>query len=132
MTKLATAETYDDSGHPTRSRVIEFVGMLAVVGFFIGIYFAWRTQVNGLITQEQFDHIRGGQTLAQVEDILGTPGRPVETHIAGDTKNPALRMDSETKSFVWENRAIRESSVRLRTENWSPAKHSICLRDKTT
>src|SRR6516162_1977409 len=56
---------------PTRRRLL--VAFVACVAFgFVGVYMVWRPTA---ITWENFDRIRVGMTLEQVEAILGGPER---------------------------------------------------------
>jgi hypothetical protein len=91
------SQNIDQQPGPQRSRVLEVMGILAAVGFFIGIFFAWRTQVGSLVTQRQFDQIAVGQTLAEVEASLGKPGT-VETAEPTDGSE-----SSDAVTYVWEN-----------------------------
>ena len=92
------------STNTDRSRVLEIIGLLSAIGFFIGIYFAWRTQVNGLITQEQFDHIRPGQTLAQVESILGATGQKESADLVSEGDETSASNEIAAREvYVWKN-----------------------------
>lgn len=77
----------------TRSRLLEFIGVFSAVAFFVGIFFAFRTNAGGMITQYEFDQLKTGQTLEEVEDVLGMKG----------TAEPNSIAVAQEETYVWEN-----------------------------
>ena len=93
MSDAATQDQSVTQPQNMRSWPLEILGLVAIVGFFVGIAWAWHTQVGALITAEQFDRIHPGQTLDEVEQIFGRLGVPVP-----DTAAP-----SSGTQYTWDN-----------------------------
>ena len=77
----------------SRSWWLEILGLISILGFFIGIGWAMYTQFNGTVSKSKFEAVQIGQTLAQVEDIMGNPG------IKAD--QPNAKVDGDL--YTWEN-----------------------------
>jgi len=112
-------ETHTDSPHSNntrgeRSYVLEFVGAVAVIGFFVGIFLAYRTQASGVVTQSEFDQLQTGQSVAVVNELLGFEGAlvPAVPSDGGQIHSPdkVSSVDSSSTSsavtYVWENSTI--------------------------
>ncbi|MEQ9407154.1 MAG: outer membrane protein assembly factor BamE [Fuerstiella sp.] len=91
-----------ENSTPTRSRLLEIIGLLAAVGFFVGIFFAWRTQMDSLVTQTQFDQLQQGQSRQDVERILGGPGtqQPPDADNSSAAHNTTLAWQNSSDSQI--------------------------------
>lgn len=104
--------TSDASNSPRRSYVLEVFGVLAGIGFFIGVFFAFRTQMSGLVTQREFDRLKPGQTLAEVNDVLGfggtlcAPATPDANASETRDQSEAAGRRGAVSTYVWENSSI--------------------------
>jgi len=103
------AETTADSSPPTslqerRSYILELIGAVSVIGFFVGIYFAYQTQIAGVVTQREFDQLQPGQSLAEVNRLLGFEGTLVSSGSVGESEVQPTAPANE--DYVWENSTI--------------------------
>lgn len=100
----------------SRSRGLELIGLVTILGFFIGIFLAWRTQVSGLVTDHEFSQLKTGQTVSEVNQILGQSGELL--HDTSPTKNEVTYVwrnstDSTVTCIFEDNRLIRREAVNL-------------------
>ncbi|MCA9050883.1 MAG: hypothetical protein KDA89_19230 [Planctomycetaceae bacterium] len=92
-----------------RSYVLEAVGLLSAVGFFIGVVFAFQTNAAGLISQREFDRIEVGQTVADVNALLGISGTAMAENAAGATASPkeanaeSAIPGNPRETYTWQN-----------------------------
>ena len=82
-----------------RSWVIEAIGLFSAVAFFFGVYFAYRTFAAGVVTQEEFESLQSGLSLADANSRLGMEGRPVEPR-GTDAAAKVYRWENSTLSYV--------------------------------
>lgn len=54
--------------------MVEIIGLISIIGFFVGIGWAMYTQMSGTVTTSEFERLQVGQTLAEAEDVLGCRG----------------------------------------------------------
>jgi hypothetical protein len=73
--------------------LVAVVGVVGIAAFLLGP----RSPVN----PDNFEKIQVGMTLAEVEDILGGPGRPVSVWNRSGRRNAAGELAQET-CRVWE------------------------------
>ena len=93
-----------DDDQRGRSYVLEVVGVIAGIAFFVGVFFAFRTQTAGVVSQREFDLLKHGQTLAEVNDTLGFDGvkQTVDT-APGDS---AVEGKEDATTYVWQNSTV--------------------------
>ena len=96
-----------------RSRLLEIIGVLSAVGFFLGVFLAWRTQMGGLVTQRQFDQLAEGQTLEDVEKILGKADRAEPEKLEFGVRSQVLIWENSSDSRI----ACTFEENRLRSRN---------------
>ncbi len=87
-----------------RSYILELIGTVSVIGFFVGIYFAYQTQISGVVTQREFDQLQPGQSLAEVNELLGFEGTLVNPSAGGASEVQPTA--SAEVAYVWENSTI--------------------------
>lgn len=85
-----------------RSLLIEIVGVVSAVCFFIGVFCAYLTFASGVVSQSEFECLEVGYSLAEVNDCLGFQGR----QIAADTTLPDMPADNGAKIYRWENSSL--------------------------
>ncbi len=110
-----TADPSSTTTQGGRSYVLEVIGVLSAIGFFIGIAWAFQTQISGVVTQREFDLLQTGQSLAEVNALLGFDGTLVSP-LSSDAMREDLQDDdvdtgSESSSgagvtYVWENSSL--------------------------
>ncbi len=89
-----------------RSYVLESIGAVSVIGFFVGIYFAYQTQVSGVVTQSEFDLLQPGQSVAVVNELLGFEGTVVKPKSGEDVDSQPTASSSVATTYVWQNSTI--------------------------
>ena len=89
-----------------RSYVLEVVGVLSGIGFFIGVFFAYQTYASGLITQREFDHLQTGHTLDEVNQLLGFEGVLASSTEREETSGGVQDRTAIVETYVWENSSI--------------------------
>ena len=86
--------------------------MISAVGFFIGVYFAYRTFTDGIVTQQEFDLLQSGQTVVEANETLGFEGQRVRNDAdsaLGDVVHATISTDATpvpTTIFRWENSTL--------------------------
>lgn len=89
-----------------RSYVLELIGAVSVIGFFVGIYFAYQTQVSGVVTQREFDQLQPGQSLATVNKLLGFEGALLDPSPDQSAHDHTTASSPATTFYVWENSTV--------------------------
>lgn len=87
-----------------RSYVLEIIGVLSGIAFFVGVFFAFRTQTSGLVTQSEFDQLQNGQTLFEVNDVLGFDG--IKKSDVSDSVDAEKSTRADSTTYVWENSTV--------------------------
>jgi hypothetical protein len=107
----SSTETTDDglsigNAQNRRSYILELIGAVSVIGFFVGILFAYRTQVAGVVTQSEFDQLQPGQSVEAVNELLGFEGVLVSPEPDEVGVNDPAAPASSALTYVWENSSI--------------------------